>query len=241
MAQNHIHQADRSHHNHLHHDHSTHLDGELRGEQSRPRRTRPCRHGGRLPPPVLDRTGPDRSDPAPLACRWTRARADRRHRVSGLALGAAGPVQRRLLLRRLAVPHRALQRVEAASARDDDAHLARHQRGVFLLGRGGAGPERKRPVLGAGHSHRHHAAGALDRDEVGDGSLRRAQSTGRAAARHRTSAGCGWQPAGCRRERPATWRSRAGQARRARAHGRADRRGHAPASTSRCSPASPSR
>ena len=63
----------------------------------------------------------------------------------------------------------------------------------FLLGGGGAGPERQRPVLGAGHAHRHHAAGALDRDEVGDGSVRCAQSTGRAAARHRTSAGCGWQ------------------------------------------------
>ena len=29
---------------------------------------------------------------------------------------------------------------------------------------------------------------------------------------HRTSAGCGWKPAGGRRDRPATWRSRAGEA-----------------------------
>ena len=54
-------------------------------------------------------------------------------------------------------------------ARDDDAHLGRHRHGVSLQQRGCIRPDWQPVLLGAGLTHRHHAARALDRNEVRDG------------------------------------------------------------------------
>lgn len=58
---------------------------------------------------------------------------------------------------------------QGAAAGDDDARRRRH--GVSLQQRGGVRPDGQDVLLGTGHARRHHATGALDRDEAGKDSF----------------------------------------------------------------------
>ena len=68
---------------------------------------------------------------------------------------------------------------------DDDAGRRRHRHRVPLQQRRGIRPDRQDVLLGAGHPCRHHALGALDRDEIGNGCLKGSGGTGQAHALRR--------------------------------------------------------
>ena len=99
----------------------------------------------------------------------------------GLVLGG-------LLVWRLAVPQGFVQGTQIPAARDDDAGRRRHHDRLSVQQRRGVRPDRQDVLLGAGHPRRHHAAGALDRDEVGDGRIEGPGGTGQAHAVRRPQA-----------------------------------------------------
>ena len=70
-------------------------------------------------------------------------------------------------------------------ARNDDAGRRRHHHRLSLQQRRGVRPDRQDVLLGAGHPRRHHAARALDRDEVRDGRLKGPGGTGQTHALRR--------------------------------------------------------
>lgn len=82
----------------------------------------------------------------------------------------------------LAVSQWAVRRACLAPARDDDTCRCCHHYGLCLQQRRGVWPDRHDVVLGVDDPRRHHAAGTLDRNEVGDGCLDGPGGTGQAHA-----------------------------------------------------------
>lgn len=95
----------------------------------------------------------------------------RGHRLCRRSLRSVRAFYRRMLLWRLAVSQRAVWRACLASARGDETCRCCHHYGLCLQQRRGVWPDRHDVVLGVDHPRRHHAAGTLGRDEVGDGCL----------------------------------------------------------------------
>jgi len=82
----------------------------------------------------------------------------------------------------LAVSQWAVRRACLAPARDDDTSRCCHHYGLCLHQRRAVWPDRHDVVLGFDYPRRHHVAGTLDRDEVGDACLDGPGGTGRAHA-----------------------------------------------------------
>jgi hypothetical protein len=176
-----------------------------------------------LPAAVLDFPRAYRADPVAVADGPARDRSER-VAICRQRIRAARPVERRLFLRRLAFSRGARARAEETPAGDDDADFGCHQRSVFLLVLSRPWSAGRDVFLGAGDPDRHHAARALDRDEIGDGRVQRPEGAGRTAPH------AGASPVARRldRRRPCdgdpSRRSSTGEARRKSPDRRADRR-----------------